>query len=525
MIRQLWLNIIHIGIDINTSETEKRRILVMNICVLFVSVFGLLFCIYGFWVNVLTIFSSLSVLLFGVVSFILTYKKMMRASKFLLILVGIIISTTISLLFGERDGAEHGHFVVVVLILVLFNNKKYIIFLSFLAFCGLMIAKWSFFYPPIIKNVENIENQFLASVGAIFIAHFIALFTFKLEHYRTEKVAKDTYEEMKSLSEEVNTQNEELRQQQEELVAQRDYLTKQALILEEQTQELLHGQKEMELANKEVQIILNKVQQQKKEVEEHTYDITQSITYAKKIQNAILPQLEDIKKAFKENFLFSKAKDIVSGDFCWFNSKMQDNTIAVVADCTGHGVPGAILSMLGINLLNQIAAEHKIYDPASILNELDKLIRRQLRQDVYDIGEIQDGMEMALCSVDKTHKMLYYATARRTIYLLRNKQIIVLKGNKEPIGGSLFQKKNFQTFEIPLQDNDLIYMFSDGFSDQFNNRNDEKYSIGRLKDLLIRLQSTKLDYQKEIISTAFDEWKGYTAQTDDVLILGFKPLS
>ena len=525
MVTTLLSAIFNLGIDKSTSVIEKRQIRILNSISIFFVIISLFFAVDGIRINYWVVVMSLSITLVATFALVLSYLKKHLAARLLIIVGGMFICTNIPVLVGERDGAEHGHFIIITLIFIFFNNPKIIYPLTLLSLCGFAITKWSFINIKPIFQTEVASEQFLWSVAAIFVLNILALRVFKSEYLIAEKATQNAYEEMKMLSEEINTQNEELRQQQEELVTQRDYLARQAKSLEEKTIKLLQGQTEMELANKEVQIMLAKVQEQKKEVETRTYDITQSIVYAERIQNAILPQKEDLSLLLPQNFVFARARNIVSGDFYWINGKMHDNIVVAVADCTGHGVPAAMLSMLGANLLNQIVIEHKIYDPATILNELDRLIRHQLRQETYAIGEIQDGMEMALCKIDKSQKMLYYATARRSIFLMRNKEIITLKGNREPIGGSFYQKKNFQTFEIQLQEKDIIYMVTDGFTDQYNNHNNEKYSIMRFKEFLIRINGTNLAYQEEIISTIFDEWKGYTEQTDDVLVVAFEPLA
>lgn len=266
------------------------------------------------------------------------------------------------------------------------------------------------------------------------------------------------------------------------------------------------------------------VEQRTVQLAEKNRDITSSIEYARKIQDAILPPLNDIFRAFPESFVLYKPRDIVSGDFYWFHEKGNKKVIAAV-DCTGHGVPGAFMSMIGHNLLNQIVIENGITEPAEILNQLHKGVQAALKQGQVGV-ESKDGMDVSLCVFDTQKNELQYAGAYRTLYLLSDsipEVIQKINGDKFPIGGSHFgQERSFSQHSITLNKGDMLYMFTDGFADQFGGENGKKFMVKRFAEMLIRQWKLPLKQQHEMLEAAFSAWKGKNEQVDDVLVIGIK---
>jgi len=261
-----------------------------------------------------------------------------------------------------------------------------------------------------------------------------------------------------------------------------------------------------------------KLQNKKKIIEEKTENILDSIRYAKRIQDAALPQLEHIKTYIPNIFIFYKPKDIVSGDFYWFEHFIGRSFIAA-ADCTGHGIPGAFLSMIGHTLLNKFNDAPNI-SPAEILNEMRKEIIYGLQQ---ENSNTKDGMEMQICVIDHDAKTLQYAGAQNPLYYIRNNELIEIKADKMPIGISLVSNdKPFTNHLINIQPNDCFYLFSDGYADQFGGPNDKKFTYKRLKELFLSIHQLNFDEQYQKVSQTFEEWKGKNEQTDDVLVIGFK---
>lgn len=262
------------------------------------------------------------------------------------------------------------------------------------------------------------------------------------------------------------------------------------------------------------------VVQKNKELDEINQDITASIRYAKRIQDAILPPDDFVKRTLPNTFVLFKPKDIVSGDFYWMEDK-KDTVIFAAVDCTGHGVPGAFMSIVGHNLLDRVVSEQKITEPARILDELNKSISDTLRQTDLEDNTVRDGMDIALCAFDKKKGVLEFAGAYNPLWIVRNNELIEVKANKFPIGNSKAGDKNkFTNHEIPLQKGDTIYIFSDGYSDQFGGPSGKKFKASALKQLLISSQHLSMSEQRELLSKTIEEWRGAHEQVDDILVIG-----
>ncbi len=290
-------------------------------------------------------------------------------------------------------------------------------------------------------------------------------------------------------------------------------------------------------------LITRELNRSKEELETVYEQITNSVKYAKRIQMAILPIEEKIKEILPNSFVLYKAKDIVSGDFYWLTNISEqlsseqlssnqlihskklitDNCITehrflAVADCTGHGVPGAFMTLIGNILLNQIVNEHRIIEPAQILEELDKRLLLTLQQQAGK-EKINDGMDISLIRIDQTE--IVWASAKRPLIYFQNKEIHELKGSKFPIGGASFKEKHFEQHAIRFQKDDIFYLFTDGFVDQFSEKG-EKMMIKRFRELLISIQNQNLEQQKHILEQEFEKWQGSARQLDDVLLIGLK---
>lgn len=278
------------------------------------------------------------------------------------------------------------------------------------------------------------------------------------------------------------------------------------LIVQERTAEIVQQKEEIEV--------------QKELVEEKNKDITDSINYASRIQQAILPILDEIKKVLPESFVFYRPRDIVSGDFYWYVKKGKDVYIAA-ADCTGHGVPGAFMSMIGHTLLNEILNQKNVTSTGEILTELHKQIRISLKQDQQ---ESRDGMDIALCKINIETLLLEYSGAMRPLYLIIDGELSEVKADKFPIGGlqDNDEKRIFKSNEIQLKKGDLFYVFSDGYADQFGGKDGKKFMVKRLKELLLKVAPLNMDIQYNEIVNAYCEWLGDGEQIDDILFVGVR---
>ncbi|MCC6691164.1 MAG: tetratricopeptide repeat protein [Bacteroidia bacterium] len=278
-----------------------------------------------------------------------------------------------------------------------------------------------------------------------------------------------------------------------------------------------------ELADKNSAINHQKreIENQKLIVENQNKEITDSINYARQIQQAILPSEMLISKSLPNHFILYKPKAIVSGDFYFFSEKKDKLFIAVV-DCTGHGVPGAFMSMIGNNLLTQIINEKEVSDPSEILNQLHRAVRHVLQQDVENAGN-RDGMDISLIALHKNLKTLEFAGANRPLYLIRNGKLVETKGDKSPIGGMQFElQRKFSLNKIELEKNDSIYLFSDGYADQFGGEKGRKFMVKNLQKSLLEINGLPFNKQRDKLDSIIENWKGNLEQIDDILVIGIQ---
>lgn len=276
---------------------------------------------------------------------------------------------------------------------------------------------------------------------------------------------------------------------------------------------------ELKQTNTELEQQKETIQDAFRIIENKNTKITDSIEYAKKIQEAFLPDIKTIQKIIPNSFILYKPRDIVSGDFYWI-SEIENKKIVIAADCTGHGVPGAFLSVLGITLLNEIIITRNILKPNEILNILRKQVKVSLG--VQNDSTQQDGMDIAVAVIDIRENQLEYAGAYNSVYIIRKDELIELKANRQPVGNYIAEKE-FETKTISLFKNDIIYMFSDGFSSQFGGENNEKLSTKRFKKLLLEGSKLEISEQKIHLADFLNNWMTESEkieQIDDILVIG-----
>lgn len=263
------------------------------------------------------------------------------------------------------------------------------------------------------------------------------------------------------------------------------------------------------------------LQKQKEEIQQQNVLITDSNDYAKSIQEVVLPTSKQLHELFPQHFILYRPKSIVSGDFYWV-STIRNQLVCAVADCTGHGVPGAFMSLLGYNMLENVAKRSSALEPSAILTELNEEVVTRLSHSV-EKETVRHGMDIALITIDKKTNMLYYAGAHNSLYIIRNGALTELKANKVSIGfiknaqRTLFDNQQFQ-----LEKGDLIYLFTDGFPDQIGGPNRKKFYYPPFRELLIFISSLPLEQQQKKLAEAHVAWKGGHEQTDDLLIIGIR---
>ncbi|TND07749.1 MAG: serine phosphatase RsbU, regulator of sigma subunit [Bacteroidetes bacterium] len=296
-------------------------------------------------------------------------------------------------------------------------------------------------------------------------------------------------------------------------------LSAKSIEQEKERQRILESQNIV--LEQQVQERTAEISDQKKVIEEKNKDITDSINYARRIQRAMLPDDSFIKKMFPDSFVFFRPKDIVSGDFYWFGEK-NGYAFAILADCTGHGVPGALMSMIGFNLLEQIIVEKEILDPGGILRALHEGVRLALRQ--QGDSETRDGMDVVVIRHQKNNNQLAFAGANRPLWLVGpDGKLADIKGDKKSIGGLQTEElRTFRTEIISVNTGTCIYLTSDGYADQFGGPGGKKFMTGRFKELLASAHVSAMSEQEQLLEKSLAEWKKEREQVDDICVIGIR---
>jgi serine phosphatase RsbU (regulator of sigma subunit) len=273
---------------------------------------------------------------------------------------------------------------------------------------------------------------------------------------------------------------------------------------------------------KEKEQALDLIEVQKVELELRDRNITDSLIYAQRIQEALLPSESYFRKHFADSFILFKPKNIVSGDFYWIGEK-GEKIFVLAADCTGHGVPGALMSMIGLKIIEKTINEDNIEIPSKILAVMNKGLEKTFSRE-KNIGTIiRDGMDIGLCVIDRKRKKVYYAGAFLPLYLIRDGNLIEIIADKIIIGmnpGGL----PYTDHEIDLLDDDIFYIFSDGYVDQFGGNKNKKFMYRRFRYLLTTIHRFPVNDQKAILDENIKTWMGSNEQVDDMMVIGFRPL-
>ena len=329
------------------------------------------------------------------------------------------------------------------------------------------------------KILQNKELEKQTFIRNSFVAGFAVVLLFSLIILRN-------YRQKRKINQLLMIKNNEIEQQKEELITQSEQL-----------------------------IDINSI------LENKNLLITDSIRYAKQIQDAILPSEELINQNCTESFILFKPKDIVSGDFYWYTAT-EDYIFVAVVDCTGHGIPGAFMSMIGNTLLNQIVIEKRTYNPEKILKKLDEGVSYSLLKQSNKQQSQDDGMEISLCRIDLKNKELQIACTNQLAFVIKDHDFSDIEINIHSIGGSLSKNKSFRTQKINYNNEAIFYLLTDGFQDQFGGPNNNKFLSKQIKELLLINHKKTLAEQKEILENSLTNWIGFNKQVDDITVLGIK---
>ena len=464
-INKLWSKISEIGIYAEMDEGEKRRIQILNRTIFLVidaSIFFLLLdLITGAYALIPVILFSFTIC---VSVLFLIHKRKHLLAKFISIIFFIIYIAICSIITGKNSGTDIIMIPVILLPTIIFKEKIIIFIFSFISVGTLGFLNW--FNYKYGLNIIGFSDEILAfymfsgALTAMVISFFI------IWYFRN------------------------INQEYEDIILK----------------------KNKKLINSNEQIKLQKIN-----IEEKSKEVTDSINYASRIQHAILPQKQKIDNFLPDNFIIYKPKDIVAGDFYWIE-KVDNNLIIAAADCTGHGVPGAMVSVVCHNALNRAVREFNHIEPDKILNKT-----RELVIETFDQGDedVKDGMDIALCTINLNTKQLQFAGANNPLFIIKNNKLHITKGDRQPIG-DFMKSKPFTINKIDLAKGDTIYIFTDGYADQFGGPNGKKLKQKKMKELLLSNINLSMKEQKLIIEDAFETWKGKIEQIDDVCIVGFR---
>jgi serine phosphatase RsbU (regulator of sigma subunit) len=391
--------------------------------------------------------------------------------------------------------------------------------------CVLLVALLMVVYNRIsisykLKSNKLLDEQRLLEKHLSEFKTTLALYTEEKEKFELEKnKVQEKNKKIWTMSETVYKEKKRVDEQLELLRTEKEKLEAEKKKVDEKVKKLwtqsmaIHKEKE-------------KINEIKIEIEIAHREVMDSVTYAKRIQEAVLPSLSEIAQCFPHSFVLFKPRNIVSGDFYW-HSLRKNKVIIASVDCTGHGVPGAFMSLIGNTLLNHIVNEKGITDPAEILNQLNKEVNHSLHQ-TESGSQSRDGMDIALCVFDQPLAgldgtvCLQFAGANRPLYYVKENVLEEIKADKFPIGGLDYNDlKNFTTQTIMLSKGSTIYISTDGYADQFG-VNNKKLKTKRFKEILLSIQNKSMEEQKAHLDLFIEEWKGTQEQTDDILVMGIK---
>lgn len=325
------------------------------------------------------------------------------------------------------------------------------------------------------------QRQWIIAITAF----FLVVIVFSILLYKQYSAKKKAYKKLELQNMEILEKNEEIKVQAEQLIDANGLLT-------QQRDEILYANNQ----------------------------ITDSIMYASRIQKAMLPKKEVITEMLPEHMVLFKPRDIVSGDFYWYR-KIKNFAVFVAADCTGHGVPGAFMSMLGISFLNDIVSKSRFDKPNEILEKLRKKVKNALHQ-TGKANEATDGMDISFCILDTENNQLQFAGAYNPLYLVRDNKLQIIKADRQPIAIHL-KERDFTNHEIDVQKGDCLYMFSDGYKDQFGGEKGQKFKSKKFDELLLNIHQKPMEEQKEILEKEINKWMGgIHEQIDDILVFGVR---
>ena len=497
---KIWNYISNLGISKDNRDLSQRTIILTNqlnfVTLISISMLLLTTLITIWFINAKPSYGTLRVIALLVVSFLnlaVARFGFTKLSRLLLIFLPPVVFLLGPTMIGYVEEESYTYYPFVVIgasiipqLLVDPHEEKLLYYssLSFYFILTLLIDKvmvqFGSIHFPIIDRINIFYPWYKIAQIGLFLFINASIYYLRILNFRYEEV-------LNSKNKVLDLQNAELKEQKEKILRTNE--------------ELKH---------------LNEITTRQKD------EIVSSIQYAKRIQSAILPPETYITELLNENFILYKPKDIVSGDFYWIK-QVKHYIILVSADCTDHGVPGALMSMLGISYLNEIVHKKEVTQANHILNELRKEIKHSLRQ-TGKKEESRDGIDIALCVIDSKNNIMQYSGAHNPLFIISNSigepVLKEIKADPMPVGMHFSSDKSFTNHEIKLEIGDTFYIFSDGFVDQIGGTNNHRFTNEKFKKLLLDIYDQPMCEQKEIMEQTLKNWMGDQPQRDDILVIG-----
>lgn len=397
------------------------------------------------------------------------------------------------------------YFVVVGIIVFLYaNNLVATLWIAVISFSTIFLAIIQILFPLYSKIKSKDQILFYTTTNlslVIFSTYLIRFYINILKNISKRNFLK---------TEKMEKYNQMLAEQQE--------------IIKKKNEELLQLYQEYNKQNKDLLLQKELLEIQNQELNRAYAELIDSVYYTKRIQEALLPSMQAIKPYFSDLMILYKPKEILSGDFYWF-AEVNEYLFLALADCTGHGIPGAFMTVIGNDLLNRIIKEDYTFHPNEILKKLDKELLKTLQKDrpSLKLEIINDGMDIALCRIDKESNEICFAGAKRPLFIVNEQGVQEIKGSRFGIGGYLGTEKFFEEHRFIFSEKDVFYMTSDGFTDQFGGDNNTKFLVARFKEVLKEIYQKPMEVQKQKLNDIHENWRGYiNEQTDDILVIGFR---
>jgi len=471
---------VNVGVSSDLSFNEKQKLWLTNAGALLAMAASGVYMLTSFyiWDSILNAsFNLLSIFIFSCVLWLNKAKMYQYSSTVYLILMLLICYMNI-IMYGSNLMLYLIMIPWLVLAVFLLDSPLLITTAVIVGvFSFVFFESYSNYFQPLFNDNSYLPSRI--SIGLALSSFVVILLFYKGNHDNYERIIKAKNEDLEFQQGEIALRNKQLQEQKEEIQSQNQNL---------------------KFINKEM---------------------TASIVYSKRIQTALLPDMDKCQHFFAEHFVFFKPKDIVSGDFYW--SAINNNSLLfAVADCTGHGVPGAMMTAICHSILQNAVFEAKLSSPAKILTYANERLQATLNHSVRDNVIIRDGMDISLCMIEQDSSEIVFAGAKRSLYHISEDGFDVIKGGKQSIGGGVYDKNYYQQEIVPYKEGDCFYMLTDGITDQFGGPNNKKFLTRQIKEFIASAHSLPMDRQFESLELKMDNWKGKHDQTDDMLMVGFR---